>query len=65
MIVIESGGSGKSYLIKAIVKAVRLVLINNSAVQVICPTSSAANLIDGCTLHSFLKIPTRKQVLYK
>ena len=65
MVVMGSGGSGKSYLIKAIVKAVRLVLNNNSAVQVICPTSSAANLIDGCTLHSFLKIPTRKKTYTK
>ena len=26
--------------------------------QVVCPTGNSANLIDGVTLHSFLKIPT-------
>ena len=60
-----SGGSGKSYLIKAIVKAVRLFFKENDSVQVVCPTSSAANLIDGCTLHSFFKIATRKHDLIK
>ncbi|CAG2201800.1 unnamed protein product [Mytilus edulis] len=31
----------------------------NKCVQVLCPTGNSAILIDGVTIHSFLKIPTR------
>ncbi|KAK3104656.1 hypothetical protein FSP39_007268 [Pinctada imbricata] len=58
MIVSGTAGSGKSYLIKCLVKAIRLMFKSNKAVQVLCPTGNSANLISGVTLHSFLKIPT-------
>ena len=52
-----TAGSGKSYLIKALVKTGRSLFQNNNAVRVICPTGNSANLINGVTLHSFLKVP--------
>ena len=60
--IIASGtaGSGKSDLIKCLVKAVRIILSSNRAVQVLCPTGNSANIISGVTLHSFLKIPIYK-----
>jgi hypothetical protein len=56
--IIASGtaGSGKSDLIKCLVKAVRIILSSNRAVQVLCPTGNSANIISGVTLHTFLKI---------
>ncbi|KAK3093512.1 hypothetical protein FSP39_016633 [Pinctada imbricata] len=58
LIVSGTAGSGKSFLIKCIVKAIRSMFKSNKAVQVLCPTGNSANLISGVTLHSFLKIPT-------
>lgn len=59
MIVTGTAGSGKSFLINCLVKAIRLFFQSNKSVQVLCPTGSSANLISGVTLHSFLKIPTQ------
>ena len=61
MIVSGSAGSGKSFLIKCLVKSIRLLFHSNKSVQVLCPTGNSANLISGVTLHSFLKIPTFKR----
>ncbi|XP_021343371.1 ATP-dependent DNA helicase PIF1-like [Mizuhopecten yessoensis] len=61
MIVSGTVGSGKSFLIKCLVKAIRMLFNNNKSVQVLCPTGNSANLISGVTLHSFLKIPTRQR----
>lgn len=58
MIVAGTAGSGKSFLIKCLVKSIRELFMSNKAVQVLCPTGNSANLISGVTLHSFLKIPT-------
>ncbi|XP_053391813.1 uncharacterized protein LOC128554571, partial [Mercenaria mercenaria] len=58
MIVTGTAGSGKSFLIKCIVKATRLIFNDNSCVQVVCPTGNSAHIIDGVTLHSFFKVPT-------
>ncbi|XP_021373892.1 ATP-dependent DNA helicase PIF1-like [Mizuhopecten yessoensis] len=58
MVVSGTAGSGKSYLIKCLVKGIRNLFKTNRAVQILCPTGSSANLISGVTLHSFLKIPT-------
>ncbi|XP_033726129.1 uncharacterized protein LOC117315835 [Pecten maximus] len=57
LIVAGTAGSGKSYLNKCLVKTIRLLFQSNKCVQVLCPTGSAANLISGVTIHSFLKIP--------
>ena len=51
-------GSGKRFLIKCLVKAVRTPFGSSRAVQVVCPTGSSANIISGVTLQSFLKVPT-------
>jgi hypothetical protein len=40
MIVSGTAGSGKSYLIKCLVKAVRTIFSSNRAVQVLCPTGN-------------------------
>ncbi|WAR05714.1 LOW QUALITY PROTEIN: hypothetical protein MAR_021083, partial [Mya arenaria] len=56
-----TAGSGKSYLIQCIIKAVRLHFKYNKSVQVVCPTGNSANVINGVTLHSYLKVPTKKQ----
>ena len=53
LIVAGTAGSGKSYLIKCLVRAVRLLFQCNKCVQVLCPTGNAANLISGVTIHSF------------
>ena len=58
LIVAGTAGSGKSYLIKCIVKATRLLFESNNCVQILCPTGNSANIISGVTIHSFLKIPT-------
>ena len=58
LIVAGTAGSGKSYLINCLVKAIRILFNKNKAVQVLSPTGSSANIISGMTLHSFLKIPT-------
>ena len=56
MVITGTAGSGKFYLIKCIVKAVRTIFQTNRYVQVLCPTGNSANLISGMTIHSFLKI---------
>ena len=61
LIVGGTAGSGKSYLIKCLVKAIRTVFQSQTAVQVVCPTGNSANLISGVTLHSFLKVPTNRR----
>jgi hypothetical protein len=33
----------------------------NKSVKVLCPTGNSANLINGVTLHSFLKVPIHKR----
>ena len=58
LILAGTAGSGKSYLIKCIVKAVRTLFRSNKAATVLCPTGNSANLINGVTIHSFLKVPT-------
>jgi hypothetical protein len=58
LIVAGTAGSGKSFLVKGLVKAIRTLFQNNKAVQVLCPTGSSANNISGVTIHSFLKVPT-------
>ena len=58
MLVSDFAGSGKSYLIKCLTKAVRTLYKSNKSVQILCPTGNSANIISGVTLHSFLKVPT-------
>ena len=58
MVVSSTAGSGKSFLIKCLIKAVRTLFGSNKSVQVVCPTGNSAYIISGVTLHSFLKIPT-------
>ena len=57
MIISGTAGSGKSYLIQSLVRAIKVLFNSNKAVQVLCPTGSSANLISGRTIHNFLKIP--------
>ena len=57
LIVGGTAGSGKSYLIKCLVKAIKTIFNSNKCVQILCPTGNSANIISGVTLHSFLKIP--------
>jgi tRNA A37 threonylcarbamoyladenosine biosynthesis protein TsaE len=61
LIVAGTAGSGKSYLIKCLVKAIRTLFKSNKAAQIVCPTGNSANIISGMTLHSFLKIPTNSK----
>ena len=61
LIIGGTAGSGKSYLIKSLVKAVRLLFNSNKSIQVLCPTGNSANIIGGRTLHSFLKLPISKR----
>ena len=61
LIVAGTAGSGKSYLIKCLVRAIRLHFNSNKSVQVLCPTGNSANLISGVTIHRFLKIPTSRK----
>lgn len=50
--------SGKSFLIKCLVKSIHSLFNSNKSVHVLCPTSNSANLVSGVTLHFFLKVPT-------
>jgi hypothetical protein len=62
LIVAGQAGSGKTYLINALVNSIRTFCKSNKAVQVLGPTGNSANLLfDGKTIHSFLKIPTGKK----
>ena len=61
LVVSGTAGSGKSYLIKCLIKFVRNYFNNNKSVQVVCPTGNAANIINGVTIHRFLKVPTQFQ----
>lgn len=63
MVVSGTAGSGKSYLIKCLVKTIRFMCNSNKSVQVICPTGNSANIISGVNLHSFLKLPITKKVV--
>lgn len=56
MIVSGTVGSRKSFRIKCLVKAIRLLY---KLVQVLCHTGNSANLISGVSLHSFLKVSTQ------
>ena len=58
MVISGTAGTGKSYLIKCMVYAIKRLFNSNKSVQVLCPTGNSANLISGVTLHSFLKVPT-------
>ena len=58
LIIAGTAGCGHSYLIKCLVKAIRLFYNFNKSVQVLCPSGNSANLINGATIHRFLKIPT-------
>ena len=58
MVIAGTAGTGKSFLIKCLVKAVRNLFQTNNSVKILCPTGSSANLISGVTIHSFFKIPT-------
>jgi hypothetical protein len=58
LIIAGTAGCGKSHLIKCLVKAIRRFYNFNKSVQVLCPTGNSANLINGATIHRFLKIPT-------
>ena len=57
MVVAGQAGSGKSYLINCLVRAIRSYFNKNKAVQVLAPTGNSANLIWGKTIHNFLKVP--------
>ena len=57
MVIAGEARSGKSYLIKCLVYAIRTFFRKNKAVQVLGPTGNSANLISGKTIHSFLKVP--------
>ncbi|XP_053372848.1 uncharacterized protein LOC128546392 [Mercenaria mercenaria] len=61
LIVSGTAGTGKSFLIKCLVKAIRSLFQTNKSVQVVCPTGNSANIISGVTLHSYLKVPTKKR----
>ena len=61
MVVTGTAGSGKSFLIKSLVKTIRTLFHSNRSVQVLCPSGNSANLMDGQTAHSFLKIPTHNK----
>ena len=63
VIVAGTAGSGKSHLIKCLVKTIRSLFKTNKSVQVLCPTGNSANLISGVTLRSFLKVPTSNSKL--
>lgn len=67
--VFVSGGAGvgKSFLTKAIVAYLQLFTsktLNTNSVVVCVPTGTAANNINGETLHSLLTIPIHKFVHY-
>ena len=57
LIISGTAGSGKSHLIKCLVKEITSLFGTKKSVQVLCPTGNSANLINGKTIHSFLKIP--------
>lgn len=57
-----SAGSGKSFLVKCLVHAIRTLFQNNRSVQVLGPTGNSANLLSGQTIHTFLKVPTGKKL---
>ena len=54
------GGSGKSYLIKAIRLIYHFLFKDSSTIAVTAPTGTAAHLIDGSTIHRLLRIPVVK-----
>jgi ATP-dependent DNA helicase PIF1 len=56
-------GTGKSYLIRAILQQAQENSGHRNLVKITCPTGSAASHFpDGQTLHSLLKIPVKKGV---
>ena len=58
LIIAGTAGCGKTYLIKCLVRTIKITFNSNNYVQVLCPTRNSSNLISGVTIHSFLKIPT-------
>ena len=56
-----TAGTGKSYVIKCLQRLVRQVFGTNDAIEVIIPTGSAAYLVLGSTVHSFLGISTGRR----
>jgi len=63
LVVSETAGTGKSYVIKCLQKLVRQVFGTYDAIQVITPTGNSAYLVQGRTAHSFLGIPAWWKVL--
>ena len=55
LIVAGTAGSGKSYLIKCLVKAIRTLFNSNRSVQVVCPTGNSANVISVIPSTVFLR----------
>ena len=62
LVVSGTAGSGKSFLVKCLVHSIRKLFQNNKSVQVLGPTGNSAKLLSGQTIHSFLKIPTGKDL---
>ena len=62
MVVSGTAGSGKSYLIKCLTKAIRSLYLANRSVQVLSPTGNSANIISGVTHYSFLKFQHMKKL---
>ena len=58
LVVSGTAGTGKSYVIKCLQRLVRQVFGTNDAKEVITLTESAAYLVQGSTVYSFLGIPT-------
>ena len=56
LIVSGTAGTGKSYLIQCVKNLLQ------DQVAIIAPTGVAAFNIQGCTIHSFLDIPTNSKI---
>ncbi len=52
LIVAGTAGSGKSYLIKCLVKTIKTLFNSNKSVQVLCPTVNSADWWSDCTAFS-------------
>ena len=54
--VMGSGGTGKSFIINAIVSMVRKLTCSNDTVQIAAPSGAAAFNIQGSTIHTLLGV---------